>query len=110
MSHQESPVSDEQLEHITRNWGTAEDTCHDYAVDYVPDFEWPCVPDKCGEFKLQKRRELPEELKSRATAYILTILKRYPFQLWPELSLPMFHRFLDVWNDTGDRRKAMRVI
>ena len=112
MSHPASPLSAEQVEDILKNWTATDDTCQDEPQALV--LVWPCTED-CkdvfGESMAVKRtRDLPIAYEVKAVTYIETIVKRYPFQLRAEMARPMWHRFLDVWNDTGKVHLAMRVI
>lgn len=59
---------------------------------------------------LKAKRKLPPNMAEQAMAYIRVCVKKYPFQLRYTMGLPMWLRFCDVWNDTGDFRKAMRAI
>ena len=113
VSHLESPLSDEQVTTILSHWDDALDTCVEPQQKFL--MKWPCDPSECvdvfGEsMVITKKRDLPKNIGDEAVKYINTIVRRYPFQLRQEMSRPMWHRFLDVWNDTGNRRLAMRAI
>lgn len=108
-----SPLSVEAAERIARHWSTLEDTCIDEpkALSLV----WPCDPNECkdvfgGDMVVTKKRSLPDNIANEARSYIAQIVSKYPFQLRAEMARPMWHRFLDVWNDTGKRNLAMRAI
>lgn len=117
MSLQESEqsaadLSSEAIERILAKWSTLEDTCRD---EFVPlSLVWPCDRDCVDPFgnsiAVNQRRFLPPALMQEACDYIVVLVARYPFQLRAEMARPMFHRFLDVWNDTGSRRLALRAI
>lgn len=110
--HRDSPLSAEQAEHILRNWTTLEDTCRDEPQELT--LFWPCTndcKDLFGESLIVKKtRDLPEAIAKGARDYIKVLVETYPFQLRAEMARPMWHRFLDVWNDTGKRHLAMRAI
>lgn len=108
-----SHLSAEQAENILKNWTATDDTCQDEPQPLV--LVWPCDLAECkdlfGESMfVSKTRDLPIAYEVKAVTYIETIVKRYPFQLRSEMARPMWHRFLDVWNDTGKLHLAMRVI
>lgn len=112
MSLPDSPFSADEIERICRNWTTDQDICHDLAMPLK--LEWPCdrdCKDVFGEsMAIAKTRDLPDQYARAAREYIATIVAKYPFQLRQEMARPMWHRFLDVWNDTGKRHLAMRAI
>lgn len=116
MEKEESPLvsllSADRVEFILNHWTATDDTCSEEAQPLV--LKWPC-DDDCKDIfgesmAVKKTRDLPVEHEARAVAYIETIVKKYPFQLRAEMARPMWHRFLDVWNDTGKLHLAMRVI
>ena len=114
MSQPDSPLSAEQVERALANWNATEDTCQDTPQPLV--LMWPCDPSVCkdvfGESMVvaPKKRDLPMAYEVKANVYIETIVKKYPFNIRAEMARPMWHRFLDVWNDTGKLNLALRVI
>jgi hypothetical protein len=107
------PLTNKQVDHILRNWSTMQDTCLDTPTELS--LLWPCEPYECKDvfdvsLVIAKKRDLPDHYRQRAQRYIEVLVARYPFQLRNEMARPMWHRFIDVWNDTGSFRRAMRVI
>ena len=106
------PDNDE-TERILAHWSIVDDTCQDEPLPLK--LEWPCDPAECkdvfGEsMTVTKRRNLPDHYAEAAREYIAVLVASYPFQLRAEMARPMWHRFLDVWNDTEKRHLAMRAI
>ena len=109
----ESGLSAADVERILAHWSTLEDTCRDEPIPLT--LTWPCEPKECKDvfdhsMVVTKRRDLPDYIAAEAREYIAVLVARYPFQLRPEMARPMWHRFLDVWNDTSSRRLALRAI
>ena len=105
-------MNETEVERIIHNWSSGQDLWQgddawtgekwDDALVYPPS-------------SLVKRpgynyRDLPEHYAEEARRYIAVICERYPLQMRVLLGLPMWLRFCEAWNETGDRRKSMRVI
>ncbi len=99
-----SVFSDEQLAKIINH--------------YDPQFYDRCVDDpQSPEFSVDgmlfpytKKRTLLVWQAERAMRYIAECVKIYPFQLRRDLAYPMWMRFEETWDLTGDLNKAMREI
>lgn len=63
-----------------------------------------------GEFDYAHSRPLPTEVAQKAIDYIAAITKKYPVQIRYALAQAHWERFAQEWCDTGDERKALRVI
>lgn len=105
-------MTEEEVEKIIHNWSSSQDLWQgdeawvgenvDDAYVYPP----AIMEKKPG----RNFRELPDHHAEQARRYIAVITRRYPLQVRVLLGLPMWLRFCETWNSTGDRRKAMRVI
>lgn len=98
---------------ITRNWTTSLDTWQrDTRWGSENEESWVYPPP--GEFipkpEGYKWRALPEPVAREARTYIRTICLRYPLQLRAVMGYPMWLRFCDTWNHSGNATKAMRAI
>lgn len=63
-----------------------------------------------GLFDYSHSRPLPQRTAQKAIDYIATITKQYPFQIRFAMAQPLWERFAQEWCDTGDEKKALRVI
>lgn len=61
-------------------------------------------------FPYKHSRPLPQDVAHEAIVYINVIAKQYPFQLRYVMVLPHWKRFAQEWCDSGDVKKALRVI
>lgn len=105
-------MPENQVDQIIRSWSSGVDVWqgdtswmgekYEDAFVYPPAF----MEKKPG----RNYRDLPEQFAEDARAYIATVCKRYPLQVRVLLGLPLWMRFCVVWNETGDRKKAMRAI
>lgn len=102
----------DQVEKIIREWSSGEDV---WQGDTTWTGEQPNETFAYPSPLLEKRpgtsfRPLPEHYADEAKRYIAVISRRYPLQLRVLFGLPMWLRFCHTWNETGDRKKAMRAI
>ena len=105
-------MTEQEVERIIHNWSSGQDVWQgdtswmgekwEDALAYPPS----AMTKKPG----RDYRDLPEYHAEQARQYIAVVCQRYPLQVRVLLGLPMWLRFCQAWHDTGDRRKAMRVI
>jgi hypothetical protein len=85
---------------------------------YDPKFMDVCIDDPMNpEFHVELEtypykyeRVLMVRDAEQAIRYINVIMKEYPFNIRRDLAYSMWMRFTEMWDDTGDMRKAMRAI
>lgn len=105
-------MTESQVDAITHNWTSMMDTWSGDRswVGETFDTAYSYPPTSLIKRPGHNARVLPESHAERARLYIASIVVRYPLQLQVLFGLPMWLRFCDVWNDTGDFRLAMRAI
>ena len=104
-------MTEDQVAHITERWSSGHDAWQGDTSWTGENFDDVFVYPPA--FLLKRRgvyRELPDQYAEDAKRYISTICERYPLQVRVLLGLPMWLRFCEEWNDSGDLKKAMRAI
>lgn len=98
---QESPVSNEALNKILRNWSAANDLPEKEYADETYVWAWPNgIP-----YRPIKRTKALE-----AQAYINYIIKQYPVQLRPRFGKELWVEFCEYWSVNPDFNKAIRYL
>ena len=105
-------MNESEVTSIIADWSTTQDLwqndmswmgeTYDDALVYPPSF----MTKKPG----YNYRTLPDYHAEQARRYIAVLCERYPLQLRVLMSLPLWGRFCEMWNRTGDKGKAMRAI
>lgn len=104
-------MTEDQILRITKNWSTLSDTWQgDRTWGGEEPTESRTYPPPKEFLNKKEWRELPDQYGKQAREYIAMYATRYPLQLRAVLGFPMWLRFCDVWNDTGDFARAMRAI
>ena len=105
-------MPEEEVNRIIHNWNSGQDVWQGdlswVGEKYDDAFVYP--PSAMVKKPGNSFRALPDYDAEQARRYIAVICERYPLQVRVLLGLPMWLRFCDAWQNTGDRRKAMRVI
>lgn len=105
-------MTEDQVESIIHNWSSMQDLWQgdESWIGETVDKAYTYPPSSLIAKPGQQFRELPEHYAEQAREYISVVCRRYPLQVRVLLGLPMWLRFCQAWHETGDRRKAMRVI
>ena len=98
------PLTTTEVERIVQHWNPAEDGPVELTTSFLPRFDHPCKPHE------DKKFPLPDDNLRQAQAYIMALLKPYPYQCWRDLGSIYWHRYLDVYSLRGDHLKAMVAI
>ncbi len=102
--HSNSVYSNEQLKKILDHYDPKfMDVCIDSPNN--PEFQVDL-----NTFPYNFERDLMVREAEPAIRYIKICVERYPFNIRRDLAYPMWMRFTETWNATGDLRKAMRAI
>ncbi len=101
--HSNSVYSNEEIQKITHHVNGFSDRCMDDPDD--PEFSVIGLI-----FPYTGTRELRVWQAERAMKYIEACVRKYPFNVRRDFAFPMWNRFVEAWDDTGDLSKAMRKI
>ena len=100
----DSPFSENQVKHILRNFDPdGQDACQDNPKSIEYNVEGLIFP-------YTRTRPITVAQVMRAMKYIGVCVKKYPFNLRMELASDLWDTYCEVWQDTGDERRAMRAI
>ena len=105
-------MTEEQVQQIIHRWSSGHDVWQGDTswMGENPDDAYVYPPAFLTKKKGYDFRELPEQYAEDAKRYIAVICRAYPLQVRVLLGLPLWLRFCESWNATGDRKKAMRAI
>jgi hypothetical protein len=61
-------------------------------------------------FIYRHTRPLPRQIADKAIRYIISISKKYPFQVRMQIAMPLWDRFCQEWCETGDDIKSLKAV
>lgn len=100
--------SEEQVEKITAHFSITDDTCREVPDDQPALFK--LESDEGVPFPLFNKRPLTQFQADRAVDYIRACVTQYPFNIRWSFALPMWQRFSETWDSTGDIEKSLKDI